>query len=370
MKNAKILLYPFSLVYRVIIWVRNVMFDAGMLRSQKFPIWTISVGNLSVGGTGKSPHIEYLIRLLGSLSSYKNLHITPEHTAILSRGYGRNTTGFILATENSTAKEIGDEPMQMLMKFKDVMIAVDEKRVRGIKKLLEINKDINLVLLDDAFQHRYVKPSLSILLTNFYYPFYEDSMMPFGTLREPADGYRRADIIIVTRTPTNLPDVEKKMITKKIKPFPHQKVFFSSVIYHDISPVFDVSLLGRTITKNTSVVLLTGIANANDFRKHLQKMAKEVIHISYPDHHWYSMVEIMKMRDIYNELANPDKIIVTTEKDAARLHQASISEQLEKLPVFYTPIEVKVTDEAAFEAEIVRQLGSYQLYNPIQKIKQ
>ncbi|HSY77343.1 MAG TPA: tetraacyldisaccharide 4'-kinase [Bacteroidia bacterium] len=369
MKNAKIFLYPFSLVYRVIVWFRNTMFDAGILRSQKFPIWSISVGNLSVGGTGKSPHIEYLIRLLGSLSSYKNLHITPEHTAILSRGYGRSTSGFILASENSTAQEIGDEPMQMRLKFQDVYVAVDEKRVHGIKKLLEINKDINLILLDDAFQHRYVKPSLSILLTNYYQPFYEDSMMPFGTLREPMGGYRRADIIIVTRTPQTLLDVEKKMIIKKIKPFPHQKVFFSHVVYQDMTPVYDVSLLGKTVTKETTVVLLTGIANANDFRKHLQKSAKEVIHISYPDHHWYSLVEIMKMIDIFNNVSNPDKIIITTEKDAARLHQSTMREQLEKLPVFYTPIQVKVKDEEGFEAEIVRQLGSYQLYNPIQKIK-
>jgi tetraacyldisaccharide 4'-kinase len=370
MKNVKFLLYPFSFVYRLIVSFRNIMFDSGILKSHKFPIWTISVGNLSVGGTGKSPHIEYLIRLLGSLSSYKNLHITADHTAILSRGYGRNTSGFLLATENSTAQEIGDEPMQMRLKFKDMYIAVDEKRVHGIKKLLDINKDINLVLLDDAYQHRYVKPSLSILLTNFYQPFYEDDMMPFGTLREPRDGYRRADIIIVTRTPEGLLDVEKKMIVKKIKPFAHQKVFFSSVIYQDMTPVYDIELFDKKVTKETSIVLLTGIANANDFRKHLQKNAKEVVHISYPDHHWYSLVEIMKMVDIFNNISNPDKIIVTTEKDAARLHQSSIREQLEKLPVFYTPIQVKVKDEEGFEAEIVKQLGSYQLYNPIQKIKQ
>src|SRR6185312_10716069 len=200
MQGARILLYPFALLYRFVVVIRNIMFDAGILRSKKFPIWTISVGNLSVGGTGKSPHIEYLIRLLGNLSSYKNLNISPERTAILSRGYGRSTSGFLLASENSSAQEIGDEPMQMKMKFKDIMIAVDEKRVRGITKLLELNKEINLVLLDDAFQHRYVQPSISILLTNYYKPFYEDSMMPTGSLREPVGGYRRADVIIVTRT--------------------------------------------------------------------------------------------------------------------------------------------------------------------------
>ncbi len=369
MNRGRFLLYPFALMYRVIVVIRNIMFDSGILRSKKFPIWTISVGNLSVGGTGKSPHIEYLIRLLGNLSSYKNLHISPERTAILSRGYGRSTSGFLLVNENSSAQEIGDEPMQMKMKFKDIMIAVDEKRARGITKLMEMNKDLNLVLLDDAFQHRYVQPSVSILLTNYYKPFYEDSMMPTGSLREPVGGYRRADIIIVTRTPHDILDVERKMIIKKIKPFPHQKVFFSSVIYHEMTPVYDVAFFGKKVTKETTVILLTGIANANDFRKHVQKQAREVIHISYPDHHWYSLVEIMKVKDMFNNISSADKIILTTEKDAARLHQATITEQLEKLPVFYTPIQVKIKEESEFEEILVRHLGSYQLYNPIQKIK-
>ena len=369
MNKARILLLPFAVLYRVAVFIRNTMFDAGILRSQTFPIWVISVGNLSVGGTGKSPHIEYLIRLLEGMPEFKNLRFSPQRTAILSRGYGRSTSGFLEVAENSSAQEVGDEPMQMRMKFKDIHIAVDEKRVHGIKKLMEMYSNINMVLLDDAFQHRYVKPSISIVLTNFYHPFYEDKMMPAGSLREPPGSYRRADIIIVTRTPHDILDVEKKMIVKKIKPFPHQKVFFSSVMYLDMTPVYDASLIGRKITKETSVVLLTGIANANDFKKHLQKTAKEVIHISYPDHHWYSLVEIMKLIDMFNNVHNTDKIIITTEKDAARLHQASIVEHLEKLPVFYTPIQVKVRDEADFLAEIMRELGAYQLYNPIQKIK-
>lgn len=370
MKGPRFLLYPFAFLYRIVVSVRNTFFEAGILRSHKFPIWTISVGNLAVGGTGKSPHIEYLIRMLGNLSEYKNLNISPEHTAILSRGYGRNTSGFLLATEESTTKEIGDEPMQMRLKFKDVIVAVDEKRVRGINKLMEMYKDLSLVLLDDAFQHRYVKPSVSILLTNYYKPFYEDTMLPAGNLREPKGGYRRADIIIVTRTPHDIVDVERKMIVKKINPFPHQKVFFSSVEYQEMTPVYDISLLDRKITKDTSVLLFTGIANANDFRKHIDKVAKDVTHISYPDHHWYSMVEIMRMIDTFNKIPNPDKIIMTTEKDAVRLHMSSIKEQLEKLPVFYTPIQVKIKEETEFIEELVRHLGSYQLYNPIQKIRE
>jgi len=364
------LLYPFTPLYWLGVTVRNVFFDVGILRSRKFPIWVISVGNLSAGGTGKSPHIEYLIRILGTLSlNKKNMDITPSRTAVLSRGYGRNTTGFVLASETSTAHDIGDEPMQMKQKFKDLYIAVDEKRPRGIDKLLEVNKEINLVLLDDAFQHRYVSPAMSILLTNYHQPFYEDNLMPVGTLREPAHNYKRSDIIIVTRSPHNITDVERKMMTKKIKPLANQKVFYSSVVYEDIVPVYKNNTSIPVIGKNTSVVLFTGIANANDLKKNLQSKAKEVKHLEYPDHHWYSLVEIMKVVDTFKQIQGEDKIIITTEKDAARLHQASVVEQLGNLPLFYMPIHIVIKEEKEFQEELLRQLGSYQLYNPIQKIR-
>jgi tetraacyldisaccharide 4'-kinase len=216
------------------------MFDIGILRSKSFPVWVISVGNLSVGGTGKSPHIEYFIRILDRLSpKYINMDITASKTAILSRGYGRNTSGFQLVTENSTAQDVGDEPKQMKEKFKDVYVAVDEKRARGVKKLLEIDKNINLFLLDDAVQHRYVTPTFSILLTNFHKPFYEDHLLPVGRLREQKRGYKRADIIIVTRTPNKLLDVEKKMTVKKINHLTNQKVFFSREEYEETVTVYN-----------------------------------------------------------------------------------------------------------------------------------
>ncbi len=368
MKNLRLLLYPFALLYGIVAFIRNVLFDAGILRSKSYPVWVISVGNLSVGGTGKSPHVEYLIRLLGSISSkYANLHFTPSKTAVLSRGYGRRSSGFRIVTTGSSAEEAGDEPVQIKGKFQDVNVAVDEKRTRGIAKLLETKKDINLFLLDDSFQHRYVTPTVSILLTNYHKPFYEDHLLPAGTLREQRRGYRRADIIIVTRTPENLTDVEKKMTIKKINPLPNQNIFFSSIVYDPPIAVYGNSSANPKIQKDTSVVLLTGIANANDLKKYLQAGAKEVVHEEYRDHHQFTLVEIMKIKDIFNRMENPNKIIITTEKDSVRLHQSAIAEQLSGLPVFYIPVRVKMHDEAGFEELIIRYLNSFQLYKPLQR---
>lgn len=368
MEGLRFLLYPFALFYGIVVYIRNLFFDIGILRSKSFPVWVISVGNLSVGGTGKSPHIEYLISILDKLSpGYKNMNITPNHTAVLSRGYGRRTSGFLLVDEASTAQDVGDEPKQIKEKFKDVYVAVDEKRARGVKKLLEINKEINLFLLDDAVQHRYVTPTFSILLTNYHKPFYEDHLLPVGRLREQKRGYKRADIIVVTRTPQNLLDVEKKMVIKKINPLTHQKVFFSSVVYDTPIPVYPDCASIPKIEKTTSVVLLTGIANSNDLRKSMLAQAKEVKHINYPDHHWYTLVDIMKVVDEFNKIENPDKIIITTEKDAVRLHQSTMVEQLGKLPIFYIPIHIKIREEAEFEQEIIRYLNASHLYKPIEK---
>lgn len=365
----RFLLFPFSLLYGIIVSVRNMLFDIGILRKKSFPVWVISVGNLSVGGTGKSPHIEYLIRIMEKLSpKYKNMNITDENTAVLSRGYGRKTSGFLMVNEDSTAQEVGDEPKQIKEKFKNVNVAVDEKRARGIKKLMEMHKNINLFLLDDAIQHRYVTPTFSILLTNYYRPFYEGHMLPMGRLREPKTGYKRADIIIVTRTPENLPDIEKKVIIKKINPLTHQKIFFSSVIYDEPVRVYKDSAFSAKIDKTTSIMLFTGIANSNDLRKHLQEQAKEVHHMGFADHHWYSLVDIMKVVDEFNKIENPNKIIITTEKDAMRLHQSSVVEQLGKLPVFYIPIHIRIKEEEEFQEEVLRYLSSFHLYKPIEKV--
>lgn len=348
--------------------MRNILFDMGILPKKDFRVWIISVGNLSVGGTGKSPHIEYLIRLLGTISSkFTNLDFAPSKTAVLSRGYGRQSSGFRMVTLQSTAQEAGDEPVQIKQKFKDVVVAVDEKRKRGIENVIKMDKNINLFLLDDAFQHRYVKPTFSILLTNYYKPFYADHLLPAGTLRELRAGYKRADIIVVTRAPVNLTDIEKKLTIKKIAPLVNQSVFFSSILYEEPLPVYSHCNAVPHIQKDTSVILLTGIANANDLRKYLQLNAKEVFHEQYPDHHPFSLVDIMKVVDKFQSIDNADKIIITTEKDSTRLHLPALVEQLGGLPIFYLPVRIKMHAEQGFEQWVIRYLNAFQLYKPLHK---
>ena len=204
--NFKILLYPFALIYGLIVSLRNFLFNKGLIKSQKFDLPVISVGNLVVGGTGKTPHIEYLINLLSN-----------KKTATLSRGYGRKKKGFIIASDASSALEIGDEPAQFNFKFPDITIAVDEERVRGISNLLKDNASLETVLLDDAFQHRYVTPSLSIVLTDYFNLYIDDHMMPAGNLREYKSGIKRADIIIITKCPHKLVSIERKVLKENLK---------------------------------------------------------------------------------------------------------------------------------------------------------
>ena len=214
----KYILYPFAFLYSIVVSTRNIFFDIGILRSHRFPLWVISIGNLSAGGTGKSPHSEYIARLFEKLSrtTYENLDLSFDKMGIISRGYGRVNKGFLLVNNSSNAREIGDEPMQLKKRLKDIYVGVDESRVRGIKILLSLNPQLRMMILDDGFQHRYVKPNLSILLTNYNDPFYNDTMLPAGLLREPKGGYKRAKIIIVTNTPLNITDVEKKLILKNL----------------------------------------------------------------------------------------------------------------------------------------------------------
>lgn len=224
----RILLLPFSLIYGLIVGVRNYFFNNGLLKSVEFKIPVISVGNLSAGGTGKTPHVEYLIRLLKD-------HFK---IAVVSRGYLRKTRGFVLTDINSTVSMVGDEPMQYINKFKNLLVAVDENRNHGIQKLMTSHTELDAVILDDAFQHRYVKPGLSILLTDFHSLYSKDFLLPVGRLRESKKGAKRADIIIVTKTDPVFSPLSKRAVLEQLKPQPHQKVFFSYVTYGLPIPVF------------------------------------------------------------------------------------------------------------------------------------
>ena len=262
-------LYPASWLYGAVVMMRNKLFDWEVLQSKSFDIPIISVGNLAVGGTGKTPHTEYLIKFL--CNQYK--------VAVLSRGYKRHTKGYVLATPESTARSIGDEPYQMHQKFPSVTVAVDEKRCHGIEKLLALQKpSIDVILLDDAFQHRYVKPGLSILLTDYHRLFCDDTLLPAGRLREPISGKNRAQIVIVTKCPQDIKPIDYNIITKRLNLYPYQQLFFSSFRYGNLQPVFptmspdtnaistnhEVALSSLT---NTDILLMTGIASPALFSK-------------------------------------------------------------------------------------------------------
>ena len=341
----QVILLPVSLCYGLAMEIRNLLFDLHLLPSKKFDMPVISVGNLTYGGTGKTPHIEYLIRLL----------IPGMFIATLSRGYGRKSNGFILASKRSNVKYIGDEPLQFLKKFADVKVAVDEKRSRGMSILLEKYPDLNVILLDDAFQHRYVKPGLSILLTDYHHLYSEDLVLPSGTLREFRTGARRADIIVVTKTPKIFSPITRRRIIEEIKPDSKQRVYFSYIKYGDPVPVFDTLNLPFP-AKITNILLFTGIANDYPLREHLERMCSELVVMKFADHHPYTVKDHEEIIRRYHDLTTQKKITITTEKDVMRLKTPGLSTYLKNLPLFCVPMEIDFhgADKEKFDNEILR----------------
>ena len=360
MNFLRLLLFPFAFLYGAVIFFRNLLYALGILPAKELETGVIVIGNLSVGGTGKSPMTEYLIRLLKD-----NFTL-----ATLSRGYKRHTNGFIIADNNSTSFQIGDEPLQFKKKFSGVIVSVDENRKRGIKKLLSQFPELKIILLDDAFQHRSVKPGLSILLSDYGKMFYDDFLLPMGTLREWRSGKKRADILIVTKCPDTLSPVEKRIILKKINPEPHQHVFFSYIKYGEMVSVFASPLRRSPLDSPESpfgltpflsagrgspsdlpdkergtAVLLTGISNPKPLENYLEKKIGTIIPIHYPDHHEYSIVEINNLAEKFKSIASQNKIIITTEKDAMRLDKPGLVEILGTLPVYYLPIEISFDEK-------------------------
>lgn len=344
MNILRVLLFPFACVYGLITLLRNKLFDWHIIPSESFKMPIISVGNLSYGGTGKTPHIEYLIRLLQN--DFK--------VATLSRGYGRKTKSFVLANEFSSFHEIGDEPLQYRQKFDNIEVAVDESRKRGIKLLNNLNPDINTILLDDAYQHRHVKPGLSILLTDFHKLYVNDYLIPTGSLREFRKGAKRADIIIVTKTNKVFSPITKRRITNLIKPCKHQKLYFSHIKY---SKKVALTNFNETPAKNkyNTIILFTGIANSYPLQEHLRNYCSELIVIDFPDHHIYSKNDIEKIKTTFLDVFSKNKIIFTTEKDAMRLIKTDLFEKIKNLPIFYVPIEIKfhLGGEKGFDKQIV-----------------
>ena len=339
------LLYPISFIYRIIIFFRNKFFDWGIFKEKEYPIPIICVGNITVGGTGKTPHVEYLIELLRS--KYK--------IAVLSRGYKRKTHGFILAKPGCDGAIIGDEPFQLFLKYQDILVAVDKKRQNGIDTLLSLGETDRpeIILLDDAFQHRYVKPGLSILLMNYNSMPYEDALLPVGLLREPIGAKKRADIVLITKCDENIKPIDILLIKKRLNLFPYQFVFFTKFKYADLYPVFkevcQTSYSIEYICQNFQILLVTGIASSEIMRKDLEKKGCSISHhLKYNDHHWYTIQDIKKISEIFNAINFPQKIILTTEKDAVKIQKLECVQEL-KESIFYLPIQVSFLNEGEID---------------------
>ena len=351
--NKKLL--PFSWLYGFGVGFRNMLFEMGILKSRSYTVPVISVGNITVGGTGKTPHVEYLIRLLKD----------KVNVAVLSRGYKRKSHGFVLADAETPMKMIGDEPYQMKQKFPDITIAVDSKRTRGIDHLIggEAGKDIDVVLLDDAFQHRYVKPGINILLVDYHRLIIYDELLPAGRLREPVKSKDRADIVIITKCPWNLKPMEFRVITKAMKLYPYQQLFFSTHEYEMPIAVFpeEQGKLGASETldslaslKDKNVLLLTGIGSPEQMKHDMEQMTDHVTPLTFSDHHDFKQKDIVAINEAFAALPEP-KVIITTEKDATRLAvleelSSEVKQHLYKLPIY---IQIMQDQEELFNQAIL-----------------
>jgi tetraacyldisaccharide 4'-kinase len=349
----RILISPIALLYGIIIYCRNWMYDNKWYTSIKYDLPTICVGNLSMGGTGKSPTIEYLIELLGD--QYK--------VATLSRGYKRKTTGFIIADENVTVNEIGDEPLQYFRKYKNIKVAVAEKRAFGVAELLGEEPDTQIVLLDDAFQHRSIQCGLYILVTSYDKLFMNDYLAPMGSLREWAVGAKRAQIIIVSKCPINMSKGEKKSIQTKIQQYTNAVVFFSYITYKNIKSYFGTETY---IAGSKPIMLITGVGNVKPLQDYLKGTGAVLLPMPFQDHHQFTdndLYQILKAINSKGKDVN-DFIWLTTEKDAMRLEQHKDFFMEKNIPLFVQPISFSfsVSDKLLFN-QIVANYVELQLKN-------
>lgn len=341
-KYLRLLLLPFSALYGIVVLCRNKCYDLGLFKSVGFDLPVICVGNLVVGGAGKSPVTEYLVHLL---KDYK--------IAILSRGYGRKTRGFILADEKATAETIGDEPMQFYRKFKQVTVAVCEDRVHGIHQLKD-NHD--LVILDDAYQHRRVRPGFSILLFEYQKLLSWQFLLPAGNLREPFSGYKRAQALLVTKAPVQLSSNERSACIRKFEDMEEGGLSFSFITYGNLKHLFSGAEQScDAIPAGARIFLLTGIANPGPLLEHLKGYSNLISHHNYPDHHDFSPHNIRQLVKAFKAEGSKESIIITTEKDAQRLLAVTLKELLLNLPVFYLPIKIELQekDKATFDQKIL-----------------
>jgi len=353
------LLLPFSLVYGFGVWVRNLLFDLEILNSSRAEIPVIGVGNLTVGGTGKTPMVEYLARLLGS--KYK--------VAILSRGYKRKSKGFVMGSPALGINEMGDEPTQMMRKYPDVVVAVDENRRRGIDLLSAADQkpSIDVILLDDAFQHRYVAPGLNILLIDYNRPISHDTLLPAGNLREPANHHKRADIILFTKCPTDISPIERRVICLDIKPYPYQSIFFTTVEYGPLLPVQkdrvgidSMCSMDQICEKSLPVLIVAGIASPTPFINYVKGYCPSAQTMIFSDHHRFTEKDITTIKTVFESIRVTNGMILTTEKDAVRMIDDARFEPI--LPFCYYPtLHIRFLDQSGEEFD--KKIVTYVQYN-------
>lgn len=340
-------LLPISWLYGLGVRLRNRMFDLGVLKSRSFDIPVISVGNITVGGSGKTPHVEYLINLLREKVK----------VAVLSRGYKRKSRGYVLAGPDTPMRMIGDEPFQMAQKFPDVHVAVNHSRCKGIERITSDNEtqDTDVIILDDAFQHRYVKPGINILLVDYHRLIIYDKLLPAGRLREPQSGKSRADIVIVTKCPEDLRPMDFRVITRAMDLYPYQTLYFTTLEYEPLKAVFGKGTKSLdTLGKDCNILLLTGIASPAQMILDLKKYSGNITPLTFPDHHQFNSSDIRQLNDTFGAMKGP-KIIITTEKDKSRLLDTEGMTDEVRHALYELPIRIKFMpgQEEEFNSKII-----------------
>ena len=346
--------------------LRNELFNLKILSSREFDIPVISIGNITVGGTGKTPHTEYIASLLKS--NFK--------VATLSRGYKRKTRGFFIVEATSKVTQVGDEPLQMKLKFNDLTVAVDANRVRGIEKLLALPLAPEVILLDDAFQHRYVTPGINILLTDYNHLITKDSLLPYGRLREFASNKIRATIIIVTKCPPELKPIDERIITKELEIRPYQNLYFSKIDYGKLIPVFpeDASLKSTELVEGLTVLMITGIANPSTLKDYLLRGSHDIHELNFPDHHQYTTKDLIRITTKFESLSSGRKVIVTTEKDMVRFRDFEGVSDIIRKNMYYIPLKISFLNNAGkeFDQKILKYVrdnkNNFNLYSKSNRI--
>ena len=364
--DRNILLYPFSLIYGAVTGIRNFLYNTGILPHHEFRLPVICVGNITVGGTGKTPHTEYLIELLSK-------HFL---VATLSRGYMRKSIGFRIASSSDKVDEIGDEPMQIHRKYPDITVVVDRNRVHGVNSLLKVKPGTEVIILDDGFQHRSITPGFTILLTDFSRLMINDHLLPYGRLRESVTNMNRADIILITKSPENISPIQRRIIVKEINKAPYQNLYFTSFEYKEPLPVFGqssgnkFSLAGQK-KERSGIVLVTGIANPFPLKEYLNNYFEEIIHLPFPDHHKFTEKDVAKVSSAFYNLNSVEKHIITTEKDSVRLREFTNIAELIRSSAFYIPVGIKFLndDKDEFDNLIIDYVRKNKRNNRISEIQ-